>query len=133
MLLDNLGGARDARDPTPSFGFAATPMTGHDVRHAWCRASQEIPRDRTHGSDDHPRHRSRRRALITHACDWSRARRLPSIALSTFRDVPWNAPLYARLGFVETHTLTPALVQVQAHEATLGFPMARRVIMRRLL
>ena len=40
-------------------------------------------------------------ALIDHvagvARDWGR----PALTLTTFRDIPWNAPYYARLGFVE--------------------------------
>ncbi len=34
------------------------------------------------------------------ACEaWARAKQLPAITLSTFIDVPWNGPWYARLGF----------------------------------
>lgn len=40
-------------------------------------------------------------ALVTCVMDEARARRLPSVSLSTFRDVPWNGPFYARHGFKE--------------------------------
>lgn len=71
--------------------------------------------------------------LVAHAVEWSRARGLPSIALVTLRDVPWNAPFYAKLGFVpiDEEGLTPGLRDVRAHEAAKGFPMHLRVFMRR--
>ena len=37
------------------------------------------------------------------------AKGLASLTLTTFRDVPWNAPFYARLGFEMITTLTPEL------------------------
>lgn len=72
-------------------------------------------------------------ALVEHACDLTRARGLPSMTLSTLSDVPWNRPLYERLGFTVTTELTPALQAVRSHEAALGFPLHLRVIMRRRL
>jgi len=41
------------------------------------------------------------RRLIDVAVDAARARGLKAITLTTFRDVAWNAPFYARYGFVE--------------------------------
>ncbi len=48
-------------------------------------------------------------------------------ALTTFRDVPWNMPFYARLGFDEVapNELTPALRAVLADEARRGLDPAR--------
>ncbi len=40
-------------------------------------------------------------ALVGAAKAEARARGFRRLTLSTFRDVPWNAPFYARLGFVE--------------------------------
>ncbi|TFC39059.1 GNAT family N-acetyltransferase [Cryobacterium sp. TMT1-62] len=37
--------------------------------------------------------------LIAVADSWARERELPAVTLTTFRDVPWNAPYYERLGF----------------------------------
>ncbi|WP_198413746.1 GNAT family N-acetyltransferase [Cryobacterium sp. TMT2-15-1] len=37
--------------------------------------------------------------LIVLADSWARERELPAVTLTTFRDVPWNAPYYERLGF----------------------------------
>jgi GNAT superfamily N-acetyltransferase len=41
------------------------------------------------------------RALIDAAAKWSRVRGLRALTLTTFRHVAWNAPFYARYGFVE--------------------------------
>lgn len=41
------------------------------------------------------------RALLDFAIDAARARGLRAITLTTFRHVAWNAPFYARYGFVE--------------------------------
>ena len=40
-------------------------------------------------------------ALLEHCLDHAKAARVPSVSLSTFRKVPWNAPFYARFGFKE--------------------------------
>jgi len=58
-----------------------------------------------------------------------------AITLSTLTDVKWNAPYYAKRGFriLAPHELTPGLVHLQRREASGGFPMHLRVIMRREL
>jgi GNAT superfamily N-acetyltransferase len=38
-------------------------------------------------------------ALVRAVCEWAAAQGIPAVTLCTFRDVPWNAPFYARLGF----------------------------------
>ena len=50
-----------------------------------------------------PAHAGRRigAALIEHVCGLARADGRTSATLTTFRDIPWNAPYYARLGFHE--------------------------------
>jgi ribosomal protein S18 acetylase RimI-like enzyme len=40
-------------------------------------------------------------ALIDHAAERAAAAGLRALTLTTFRDIPWNAPYYARLGFAE--------------------------------
>jgi GNAT superfamily N-acetyltransferase len=37
--------------------------------------------------------------LIEHLSDWAAGRGLGELTLTTFADVPWNAPYYRRLGF----------------------------------
>ena len=53
--------------------------------------------------DVHPDHGRRGvgRRLVGAVCGWAAERGLESVTLTTFRDVPWNMPFYARLGFVE--------------------------------
>jgi GNAT superfamily N-acetyltransferase len=40
-------------------------------------------------------------ALIDHAAELAAAAGRRALTLTTFRDIPWNAPYYARLGFAE--------------------------------
>lgn len=40
------------------------------------------------------------RSLIDHLEAWATGRGLRAVTLTTFRDVPWNGPYYARCGFV---------------------------------
>ncbi len=39
--------------------------------------------------------------LIKHVIETAKARKMRNVLLSTFRDVPWNGPYYARYGFRE--------------------------------
>ncbi len=54
-----------------------------------------------------------------------------AITLTTFRDLPWNAPFYARLGFEEVTALDahPRLAGELALEADNGLPADRRCAM----
>jgi len=75
------------------------------------------------------------RRLISAACDWARHAGFTSILLSTFKDVPWNAPYYARQGFriLEPAELSkPGIRRQRAHEAEF-LDMNTRVFMRKLL
>lgn len=62
-------------------------------------------------------------ALIDHSA---------ATTLTTFRDVPWNAPYYRRLGFAETTELGPELRELVAHEAVAIPGDWPRVAMRRV-
>ena len=73
------------------------------------------------------------RALVDEVVAWTAARQLPSITLTTFRDVPWNAPYYEKLGFVTVTELSPALQALLDEQATWGLDPALRVVMRRSL
>lgn len=75
------------------------------------------------------------RALVDTVVADARGRGLPAVTLTTFRDVPWNAPFYARLGFevVALADLGPGLAALWAHEISRGLPPALRVVMRRTL
>jgi predicted DCC family thiol-disulfide oxidoreductase YuxK/GNAT superfamily N-acetyltransferase len=73
--------------------------------------------------------------LVDTVCEWASGQGFSAITLSTFREVPWNAPFYARRGFrqVPVAELSPGLRGVRAREARLGIAMDRRVVMRRSL
>ncbi|TDC34898.1 GNAT family N-acetyltransferase [Micromonospora sp. KC213] len=73
------------------------------------------------------------RRLLDHVAGWAAGQGLSALTLTTFRSVPWNAPYYARCGFVALSPaqLDPDLAQVLAAEAALGLDMGERVAMRR--
>lgn len=75
------------------------------------------------------------RLLVEAACERAASLGHRRIVLSTFREVPWNAPFYRRLGFVElpeTET-TDALRSLREDERDAGFDLARRLLMARPL
>jgi GNAT superfamily N-acetyltransferase len=74
-------------------------------------------------------------ALMDAVCDWARARGDDAVTLTTFRDVAFNAPLYAKRGFSEVPEAawTPGIRVVVAEEAAHGLDPAQRVVMRRLV
>jgi predicted N-acetyltransferase YhbS len=55
------------------------------------------------------------------------------LVLSTFRDVPWNAPYYGRLGFsvIESGQLDAKLRAIRATHVARGFDESKRVFMCR--
>jgi hypothetical protein len=72
-------------------------------------------------------------ALIDRVDADATAENRPALTLTTFRDVPWNAPYYARLGFVVLGPAEqgPELRALIARE-TIAIPSdAARVAMRR--
>ena len=85
----------------------------------------------------HPRYARRRlgKALIEQAVAWARQRDLGAVTLTTFTDVPWNAPYYQRLGFrrLSDDELTPGLRAIRAREAAIGLDRWPRCCMRREL
>lgn len=72
-------------------------------------------------------------ALVDAVVADARRRGLPAVTLTTFRDVAWNAPYYARLGFrvLAADELGQGLDALLAHEERRGLPRALRVAMRR--
>jgi GNAT superfamily N-acetyltransferase len=87
--------------------------------------------------DVHPEHgrRGLGAALVETVCEWAKSAGFAAITLSTFRDVPWNAPFYARLGFriLAEDELTEGLLQLRQAEVKWGLPISKRVVMRREL
>lgn len=87
--------------------------------------------------DVHPGHgrRGLGTALVETVCEWAKSAGFKAITLSTFADVAWNAPFYARLGFhiLPEDELTEGLLRLREIEAGLGLPISKRVMMRRAL
>lgn len=83
----------------------------------------------------HPAHQGKGigRALVAAVESWARDTGARALTLTTFRDVPWNAPLYRHLGFrdLDDAELGPELRRVRDEEAAQGLDPAQRVCMRR--
>lgn len=87
--------------------------------------------------DVHPDHNGKGlgRALIAAATAHAPALGCDRLSLTTFRDIPWNAPWYRRQGFVELLASDQPgwLAAILAHEAVLGLDPANRCAMCRPL
>jgi GNAT superfamily N-acetyltransferase len=72
------------------------------------------------------------KALIETVQAWGKGSGYAVMSLSTFRDLPWNAPFYAKSGFriLDEAELTPGFQQIRAHEREAGLPIDDRVIMQ---
>jgi GNAT superfamily N-acetyltransferase len=62
------------------------------------------------------------RTLVEQACTWARDTGRTAVTLTTFADVPWNAPLYAHLGFVilDDDEIGPGLQALRQDESAHG-------------
>lgn len=71
--------------------------------------------------------------LLEAVCDWAREAGYPKVTLSTFRDIPWNAPFYSRRGFhiVDPGDVSEPHVQLVRAEKKRGLRIDLRVIMER--
>jgi predicted N-acetyltransferase YhbS len=71
--------------------------------------------------------------LIEAVCRAAAERGFGAVTLSTFAEVPWNAPYYERLGFARLphNALTPGMREIEDEEAAFGLDVSRRVFMRR--
>ncbi|URX62921.1 4-(cytidine 5'-diphospho)-2-C-methyl-D-erythritol kinase [Luteibacter anthropi] len=72
-------------------------------------------------------------ALLEHACAWAREAGYRRVDLGTLADVPWNAPFYAKHGFVEVDKHAPGFAEALARDRENGFPDHLRVFMSREL
>jgi putative acetyltransferase len=85
--------------------------------------------------DVHPEHgrRGLGRRLVSVVCHWAAEREYRAVTLTTFRNVPWNMPFYARLGFEELppREQSAAIRAIVDDEARRGLDPAARVVMWR--
>ena len=74
-------------------------------------------------------------ALIGRVAEAAVEAGLSTLLLSTFRDVPWNAPYYERIGFrvLDEEALSPAMRKIRDEHIAKGLDESRRVFMRRRL
>ncbi|WP_069463140.1 GNAT family N-acetyltransferase [Actinacidiphila rubida] len=75
------------------------------------------------------------RSLLNRAADHATVGRVPALTLTTFTDVPWNAPYYTRCGFtvLDDSSLGPGLLEVRRRETVHGLDRWPRTCMRRTL
>jgi GNAT superfamily N-acetyltransferase len=75
------------------------------------------------------------RSLLDHLAARAASEGAPAVTLTTFAQVPWNAPYYARCGFqlMDDTRLTPGLRKIREREPALGLDRWPRVCMRRAL
>lgn len=71
------------------------------------------------------------KALMAAARDEARARACSAMTLTTFSNLPFNAPFYERLGFVALAAPSPRLAAILAREAERG--LTDRCAMRAVL
>lgn len=73
------------------------------------------------------------RKLIDEAARWAAARGLKGMTLTTFEEVPWNAPYYLRLGFqpVPEYQWSDGLRQIVQSECVHGLDAWPRIVMKR--
>lgn len=83
----------------------------------------------------HPDHARRGlgRQLLDAAGDWAERHDLGGLTLTTYAEVPWNAPYYQRLGFrlLAADELTEGLRAIRENEAARGLDAWPRVAMLR--
>ncbi len=101
-------------------GFALVEMLAPDLPHL-----DEIDVDPAHARQ------GLGAALIRAVCEWASRCGHRELTLTTFRDVAWNTPYYARLGFVEVvdGELRAELRAVLEDEAARGLERRARVAM----
>ncbi|MFI8943215.1 GNAT family N-acetyltransferase [Streptomyces syringium] len=75
------------------------------------------------------------RLLLDHLATHARSEGAPALTLTTFTQVPWNAPYYARCGFqfMDDNRLTPGLRKIREREAAHSLDRWPRACMRRAL
>lgn len=73
--------------------------------------------------------------LIEHGCHWAEINNFEYITLTTFKFLPFNAPLYRKLGFkeFEPDIKWPGLRRIRSQEKKHGLDILPRTLMRKHL
>ncbi len=73
--------------------------------------------------------------LLDAVVGWAVGQGHTELTLTTFRELPFNAPLYAKRGFevVPEESWTPEIKDLVEREADMGLDPTKRVVMRRAL
>ncbi len=123
VALIRLGAAWVSRDASNKLTGFLTAEVRKDVLHIWQMSVRSDQQRKGIG-----------RNLIQVAENWARAKQLVAMSLTTFRDVPWNAPFYASCGFqdVDPHFHSVLQSTLEA-ERQAGLPIEQRCAMIRLL
>jgi GNAT superfamily N-acetyltransferase len=76
-------------------------------------------------------HRGLGRSLTDAVKTWAVSRGYTSLTMTTFPDVPWNAPMFQRMGFriMDDSELTPGLLNIRREEIASGLAPEQRVFM----
>lgn len=70
------------------------------------------------------------RLLLNHVIAWARSEGLSELTLTTFRNIPWNAPFYASMGFSEIADADMPLHLAEILEAERARNLEERCAMR---
>ena len=143
-LFREIGMDAIADDPPPAEGDLAPYLGGGRAWVATDAADNPIAYVLVDVIDDwahieqvtvHPLHsrKGHGSSLIDHAERWAAAHNLDGMTLTTFQDVPWNAPYYERLGFVHVpeQAWSDGLRQIVRQENHHGLNAWPRVVMKR--
>jgi len=122
-------------------------QTAQSHGHLWVALAEDVPVGFAHVRilepmvahleeiDVHPDHgrRGLGRRLVMAVCAYAETNEYRAVTLTTFRDVPFNMPFYASLGFevIPAEQLSAALREVVEDETHRGLDPDRRVAMRR--
>ncbi|MFB6557703.1 MULTISPECIES: GNAT family N-acetyltransferase [unclassified Streptomyces] len=128
LALDELDAYRRA-------GLAWVVVDGADAPGAYLIAEHVDGNLHVEQVSVHP-DRARRglgRSLLEHLAEFARRGGVPALTLTTFTEVPWNAPYYARCGFrpIADAGLAPGLREIREREAAHGLDRWPRLCMRR--
>ena len=69
--------------------------------------------------------------LIETITQFAKSSGFTGVTLSTFRDIPWNAPFYRKLGFraMKEAEIDINLQNIRTEEAQNGLPISERILM----